>query len=63
MILYWKCNRHSVSYSDNYIDKHNIYNATYDCMHNSLDELNVRPDFVLVDGSDFQIYTKKKQMN
>ena len=51
---------YSVSYKDNnYIDKHNIYNSTYDCMHNSLDGLSVRPDFVLVDGSDFQIYTEK----
>ena len=51
---------YSVSFKDNnYIDKHNIYNATYDCMHNSLDGLNVRPDFILVDGSDFLIYTEK----
>lgn len=51
---------YSVSFKDNnYIDKHNIYNATYDCMHNSLDRLNVRPDFILVDGSDFLVYTEK----
>jgi ribonuclease HII len=47
----------SVTYKDEkYIDKHNIYNATYDCMHASVDNLIVRPEYLLVDGSEFQLY-------
>ena len=47
----------SVTYKDeNYIDINNIYNATYDCMHSSIDNLIVRPEYLLVDGSEFQIY-------
>ena len=54
---------YSVSYKgEDYIDKHNIYNATYDCMHNSLHELSVKPDFILVDGSDFQIFTENGEI-
>ena len=54
---------YSVSYKDHdYIDKFNIYNATYNCMHNSLDRLIVEPDMILVDGSDFQIYTKDSEI-
>jgi len=48
---------YSVSYKEaNEIDYNNIYNSTFDCMHNSIDKLIVRPDFLLVDGSEFQIY-------
>jgi len=49
----------SVSWKDElYIDNRNIYNATYDSMHTTLDKLNVRPEYILVDCSDFQIYTE-----
>jgi ribonuclease HII len=49
----------SVSWKDEtYIDNRNIYNATYESMHVTLDQLNVRPEYILVDGSDFQIYTE-----
>lgn len=48
---------YKVSYKDEiYIDKQNIYNSTYDSMHNSLRELCVKPDLILVDGSVFQIF-------
>ena len=47
---------------EDYIDKQNIYNATYDCMHDSLHELSVKPDFILVDGSDFQIFTENNEI-
>ena len=47
---------------EDYIDKQNIYNATYDCMHNSLHELSVKPDFILVDGSDFQIFSENNEI-
>ena len=51
---------YSVSYKDHdYIDKFNIYNATYNCMHNSLDKLIVEPDMILVDGSDFSNIYKR----
>lgn len=50
----------SVSWKDEkYIDAKNIYNATYDSMHQTLDELQVKPEYILVDGSDFQIYIDK----
>ena len=48
----------SVTWKDGkYIDNRNIYNSTYDSMHISLDNLQVRPEYILVDGSEFQIYT------
>lgn len=48
----------SVTWKDEkYIDNRNIYNSTYDSMHISLDNLQVRPEYILVDGSEFQIYT------
>ena len=31
-------------------------------MHNSLHELSVKPDFILVDGSDFQIFTENGEI-
>lgn len=47
----------SVTYKDEkYIDLNNIYNSTYDCMHSSVDNLIVRPEYLLVDGSEFQLY-------
>jgi ribonuclease HII len=50
---------YSVTWKDeNEIDNENIYNATYNSMHKSLDNLQVIPEYILVDGSDFQIYTQ-----
>ncbi len=48
----------SVAYFDeNEIDNVNIFNATYGAMHKALDNLQVRPEIVLVDGSHFIPYT------
>lgn len=48
---------YSVSYKENYeIDKDNILNATLSSMHNSLDNLNIIPDKILVDGNNFKEY-------
>lgn len=54
---------YSISYQEHSdIDKFNIYNTTYSCMHKSLDKLIVRPEFLLVDGSEFQIYLEDGNM-
>lgn len=48
---------YSVSYKENYeIDKDNILNATLLSMHKSLDNLNIVPDKILVDGNYFKEY-------
>ena len=48
-----------VFYKDEkYIDINNIYNATFDCMHGSLNNLIVNPDYLLIDGSEFQLWTQ-----
>lgn len=48
-----------VYYKDEkYIDINNIYNATFDCMHGSLNNLIVNPDYLLIDGSEFQLWTQ-----
>ena len=50
----------SVTWKDEkYIDSKNIYYATYDSMHETLRKLQVTPEYLLVDGSDFQIYIDK----
>ena len=47
----------SVSYFDETkIDTVNIFNATYGAMHKALDNLQVRPELILVDGSHFIPY-------
>ena len=38
------------------IDGHNILNASILAMHRSLDQLNQKPDFILVDGNRFRPY-------
>lgn len=49
----------SVSYMDNnVIDNVNILNATYKAMHSALDNLNVIPDSIIVDGHKFKPYSK-----
>lgn len=48
---------YSISYKEaKEIDYNNIYNSTFDAMHSALDNLIVKPDFLLVDGSEFQLY-------
>jgi len=39
-----------------FIDKHNISNASIHAMHLALDQLKVRPEFILVDGNRFHPY-------
>lgn len=39
-----------------FIDEHNILNASIHAMHNALDKLTVRPEFILVDGNKFHPY-------
>ena len=54
---------YSVSYKEaSEIDYNNIYNGTFDCMHDSLDKLTVKPEFLLVDGSQFQLYTNNDEI-
>lgn len=39
-----------------YIDEHNILNASIHAMHGALDNLSIRPEFILVDGNRFHPY-------
>jgi len=48
----------SVGYFDELqIDEINIFNATFGAMHKALDNLQVRPEMILVDGCHFTPYT------
>ena len=50
----------SVAQIDNtIIDKYNILNATHMAMHKALDNLNVIPELILVDGNSFKPYYYK----
>ena len=42
--------------SPEFIDEHNILNASIHAMHLSLDQLKIRPEFILVDGNKFYPY-------
>ena len=42
--------------SPEFIDEHNILNASIDAMHNALDKLTIRPELILVDGNKFHPY-------
>jgi ribonuclease HII len=47
----------SVAWIDNEeIDKINILNASIKAMHLALDKLNVKPEFIIVDGNKFKKY-------
>ena len=47
----------AVAYSsEQRIDEINILHATQEAMHKALDKLNVRPEFLLVDGNYFKPY-------
>ena len=51
---------YAIGFKDNdYIDKKNILVASLDSMHDALDNLNVLPDTILVDGTNFKPYTPK----
>ena len=53
----------SVSFEDNIsIDKLNILNATYKTMHKALDNLNVIPDSIIVDGDKFKPYYRDGEL-
>ena len=53
----------SVAYFDEIqIDKMNIFNATFGAMHKALDNLQVRPEMILVDGSYFIPYTFENEV-
>ena len=53
----------SVQYKDEkYIDINNIYNSTYDSMHDSLDNLLVKPEYLLIDGSEFQLWMQNDKI-
>ena len=39
-----------------FIDQHNILNASIHAMHLALDQLNTRPELILVDGNRFHPY-------
>lgn len=39
-----------------FIDEHNILNASIHAMHLALDQLTTRPEFILVDGNKFHPY-------
>lgn len=42
------------------IDEINILNASFLAMHESLDELSIKPDLILVDGNRFKVYPSIK---
>ena len=46
------------SVSNNTIDKINILNASILAMHRALDKLDIKPEFILVDGNQFKQYKK-----
>ncbi len=39
-----------------FIDEHNILNASIHAMHQALDKLTIRPEFIVVDGNRFHPY-------
>jgi ribonuclease HII len=61
LIAYDYIKENSIDYSvfyfdENDIDEMNIYKATYTAMHKALDNLQVRPELLLVDGNSFIPY-------
>ena len=53
----------SVAYKDNnYIDKFNILNSTHKAMHEALNNLNITPELILVDGNSFKPYYQNNEL-
>ena len=53
----------SISYKDNnVIDKYNILKSTHMAMHDAIDNLNVIPDLILVDGNSFNPYYNNNEL-
>jgi ribonuclease HII len=51
------CISYSIQSIDHkYIDEHNILNSRIKAMHVSIDNINIVPDFILVDGNRFKKY-------
>lgn len=51
---------YAIGYVDEqYIDKYNILNASYQAMHNALNNLRVTPEMIIVDGNRFKTYISK----
>ena len=42
--------------SPEFIDEHNILNASIHAIHNALDQLKLKPELILVDGNKFHPY-------
>lgn len=54
---------YNVSFKDNnYIDKYNILKSTHDCMHQSIRDLNIVPELILVDGNSFKPYYNDEEL-
>lgn len=52
---------YSVAFVSSYqIDKNNILSSTFKAMHKSIQGLNIKPDFILVDGNLFKPYRDLK---
>ena len=61
LIAYDYIKEHAIDYAvvwadEKQIDKYNILNATLDTMTKAIHSLNVRPDHILVDGTQFISY-------
>lgn len=51
------CVDYSIQYAEaSEIDNTNISNEVIKCMHKCIDNLNIKPDFLLVDGNNFISY-------
>jgi ribonuclease HII len=51
------CIDYSISYMDEKdIDKINIREATLSCMHECIETIEIKPEFLLIDGCDFREY-------
>jgi len=48
----------SFYYDEKKIDEINIFKATYEGMHKALDKLLVVPEYILVDGNHFPVYSR-----
>ena len=68
LIAYDYIKEHAIDYAvawadEKQIDKYNILNATLDTMTRAIQNLNVRPDHILVDGTQFIPYVDSNNRN